>query len=144
MVFTIKKNCRIGVFSFYDKNLIKKELSGIKGIGSFLSSIILKVLKIPNIAICDLTDVDLKKLEIMLKSEIIELPVGLPQWANNSINDKKTYCNTERILKTKEDINRLKKLKSYVGLRHTYGLKVHGQRTRSTGRKKKQIGGGKK
>jgi len=34
----------------------------------------------------------------------------------------------------KEDIEREKRIKSWRGIRHAYGLKVRGQRTRTTGR----------
>ena len=45
-------------------------------------------------------------------------------------------------------MNRLKRIRSYRGIRHERGLKVRGQRTRSTGRRgsvvgvKKKKGGG--
>ena len=43
-------------------------------------------------------------------------------------------------LQIKQDIDRMKKMKSYKGVRHQYGLKVRGQRTKSTGRKGLVVG----
>jgi small subunit ribosomal protein S13 len=47
---------------------------------------------------------------------------------------------SDLVLQTKADIDQMKKMKSWKGIRHTYGLKVRGQRTRTTGRKGKAIG----
>ena len=43
-------------------------------------------------------------------------------------------------LKIKEDIQREMKIKSWRGVRHSLGLKVRGQRTRTTGRKGGPVG----
>jgi small subunit ribosomal protein S13 len=40
----------------------------------------------------------------------------------------------------REDINTMKKIRSYVGIRHERGHKVRGQRTKSTGRKGLTVG----
>ena len=45
--------------------------------------------------------------------------------------------NTDLDLSKDGDIKRMKKVKSYKGLRHTWGLPVRGQRTRSNFRKNK-------
>jgi small subunit ribosomal protein S13 len=43
-----------------------------------------------------------------------------------------------------EDLNRMKKVKSYKGIRHASGHKVRGQRTYSNGRKGLALGVSKK
>jgi small subunit ribosomal protein S13 len=43
-------------------------------------------------------------------------------------------------LLVQEDVNRLKKTRSYKGIRHENGHKVRGQRTSSNGRKGSTIG----
>ncbi|MCK5587977.1 MAG: 30S ribosomal protein S13, partial [Candidatus Lokiarchaeota archaeon] len=43
-------------------------------------------------------------------------------------------------LKTKTDVDLMKKLKTHKGIRHAQGLKVRGQRTRTTGRKGRVVG----
>jgi len=35
---------------------------------------------------------------------------------------------------TKMDVDRMKRIRSWKGIRHMYGLKVRGQHTRTTGR----------
>jgi small subunit ribosomal protein S13 len=43
-------------------------------------------------------------------------------------------------LQLREDINLLRKIRSYRGIRHERGLKVRGQRTKSTGRRGLVVG----
>ncbi len=42
--------------------------------------------------------------------------------------------------KLREDIERMKKIKCHRGLRHFWGLKVRGQKTKSTGRTGRTLG----
>jgi small subunit ribosomal protein S18e len=42
--------------------------------------------------------------------------------------------------KLREDIERLKKIRAHRGLRHFWGLKVRGQKTKSTGRTGRTLG----
>ena len=46
----------------------------------------------------------------------------------------------ELVLTVKQDIERLKRIRCYRGIRHELGLPVRGQRTRSTFRKGKTVG----
>ena len=89
-----------------------------------------------------LSDRDVKKLE-----EIITDPVnnGIPNWLLNRQKDPQTgedlHLLAARLkLKTKTDVDLMKKLKTYKGIRHAQGLKVRGQRTRTTGRKGRVVG----
>ncbi len=47
---------------------------------------------------------------------------------------------TDMELKFREDINLLRKIRSYRGIRHERGLRVRGQRTKSTGRRGMVVG----
>jgi len=47
---------------------------------------------------------------------------------------------SDLVLTIKEDIEREKKIKSWRGVRHSLGLKVRGQRTKTTGRKHAAVG----
>ena len=89
-----------------------------------------------------LSDRDVKKLE-----EIITDPVnnGIPNWLLNRQKDPQTgedlHLLAARLkLKTKTDVDLMKKLKTHKGIRHAQGLKVRGQRTRTTGRKGRVVG----
>ena len=103
-------------------------------------------------AICNYLDMDKnKKAGVLSEKEIkdienlIENPKDFPNWLLNRRKDYDTGENlhliSSKLRLTKEfDIKRLKKLKSYKGLRHSLGLTVRGQKTRSHFRKGRSIG----
>ena len=73
--------------------------------------------------------------------EIIREPVkhGIPTWMVNRQKDLRTGENrhisgTDLEFLTMNDVNRMKRTRSWKGIRHMYGLKVRGQHTRTTGR----------
>ncbi|MGB9959589.1 MAG: 30S ribosomal protein S13 [Candidatus Bathyarchaeales archaeon] len=118
-------------------------LRKIKGISINLANAILKKAGVdPHIRAGFLTEAEVTKIE-----EIIKDPVkyGLPEWLLNRRKDLENGKNThlisaDLILRTKMDIDQMKELKSWRGYRHAYGLKVRGQRTRTTGRAGKALG----
>ncbi len=90
----------------------------------------------------DLIDSEASKL-----NDIIQNPLkyGAPEWLLNRRNDFESGENTHLLIAdldfTKEtDVKRLKKVKSYKGLRHQWGLPVRGQRTKSNFRRNKGKG----
>ncbi|MBS7621805.1 30S ribosomal protein S13 [Candidatus Bathyarchaeota archaeon] len=118
-------------------------LRKIKGISLNLANAILKKAGIdPNMRAGFLTEAEVEKIE-----EIIKEPTkyGLPNWLLNRRKDLETgrdmhLISADLILRTKMDIEKMKELKSWRGYRHAYGLKVRGQRTRTTGRTGKAVG----
>ncbi len=69
----------------------------------------------------------------------------VPSWMLNRQKDLATgqdkhLLGTDILLTFREDINNLKKVRAYRGLRHERGLKVRGQRTKSTGRRGSTVG----
>jgi len=112
-------------------------LTQIRGIGRRLAQGIVKVAEInPDMRIGALSEKDLNKLE-----EIILNPTehGIPDWMVNRKKDLRTgenlhYIGNQLEITVKRDIDRMKRIKSYKGVRHHLGLKVRGQRTKSTGR----------
>ena len=69
----------------------------------------------------------------------------VPGWMLNRQRDvitgqDKHLLGTDILLTFREDINNLKKIRAYRGLRHERGLKVRGQRTKSTGRRGSTVG----
>jgi small subunit ribosomal protein S13 len=81
--------------------------------------------------------------------EIVGLVEGfaeeVPEWLANHQNDFFTGETTHEIgndldLTRRQDINRMKMIDSYKGVRHKRGQKVRGQRTKSTGRTEGTIG----
>ena len=118
-------------------------LRKIKGISLNLATAILKKAGVdPHIRAGFLTEAEIEKIE-----EIIKEPTkhGLPEWLLNRRKDLETgkdmhLISADLILRTKMDIEKMKDLKSWRGYRHAYGLKVRGQRTRTTGRAGKAVG----
>ena len=80
-------------------------------------------------------------------NDIILNPVkyGAPEWMLNRRKDIETGEDTHLLMADldfakEQDIKRMKKCKSYKGLRHQWGLPVRGQRTKSNFRRQKGKG----
>jgi small subunit ribosomal protein S13 len=118
-------------------------LAKIKGISLNLANAITKKAGVnPDKRAGFLTETEIEKLE-----EIIREPTkyGLQSWLLNRRKDpdggKDSHViSSDLVLKTKMDIEQMKDIKSWRGYRHAYGLKVRGQRTKTTGRAGKALG----
>lgn len=118
-------------------------LKEIKGISMSLSNAILRKANVnPDLRVGFLTESDVTKIE-----EIIEDPTkyNIPTWLFNRRKDSETgkdihLTTSELVLKTKNDIEQQKEIRSWRGYRHAYGLKVRGQHTKTTGRAGKALG----
>ena len=112
-------------------------LTQIRGVGRRFAQAIVRVAGIdPTMRIGAIPEKDLNRLE-----EIIMQPIenGIPNWMVNRPKDlrsgeDKHIIGNKLDLSLKNDIDRMKKIKSYKGIRHHQRLKVRGQRTKSTGR----------
>lgn len=112
-------------------------LTQIMGIGRRFAQAIVTVAEIdPKVRIGALSEKDLNRIE-----EIITKPIenGIPNWMVNRMKDLRTGEDYHVIgnrleITVKRDIDRMKKIRSYKGVRHHLRLKVRGQRTKSTGR----------
>ncbi len=85
----------------------------------------------------------LKEEQDKMLENIILNPVkhGIPAWLANRRKDfdsgeNKHLVSSELIFSKREDLKRLNEIKSYRGLRHSWGLTVRGQRTKGTHRGK--------
>jgi small subunit ribosomal protein S13 len=106
-------------------------------------------------SVCIATNADgKKKIGLMADQEIknieefIKQP-KLPAWMLNRRKDPETGLDghltmSNLDLKRREDINLMKRIRSYKGIRHESGQPVRGQRTRSTFRTQKTVGVAKK
>ncbi len=118
-------------------------LAKISGVGINFARAVAKVVGIsPNLRIGMLTDEQVKKIE-----EIINNPEksGIPSFMFNRRKDLETGLDkhlygSDLAIRWKMDIDFLKALKCWRGVRHSLGLKVRGQKTRTTGRKGKTVG----
>jgi small subunit ribosomal protein S13 len=115
----------------------------IKGVSSSLSNAILKKAGVnPDLRVGYLTDSDVAKIEDVIRDPAKH---GIPSWLFNRRKDSETGKDTHLLssdlaLKTKTDIDQAKEIRSWRGYRHAYGLKVRGQRTKTTGRAGKALG----
>ena len=122
---------------------IEHALTDIKGVGLSLSKTICRVLDLDlNSKIGYIADEDVERIE-----SIIEDPKAfdIPTWM---LNRREDYVTGEDIhliesdldMTLRDDLNRMKKTRSYKGRRHEVGLPVRGQRTKSTFRKSATVG----
>ena len=113
-------------------------LASITGVDYNLSRAVLYVAGIDhNSKVETLTEKDIEKIE-----NIIDNPVksGIPSWYVNRRNDyvsgeNRHLTGSDIRLTLRDDINRLRKIRAYRGIRHELGLPVRGQRTKSSFRK---------
>jgi small subunit ribosomal protein S13 len=117
-------------------------LCGIKGIGWRVARVLVASTRVdPNQRMGNLSDEDIEQL----KSAITGVEKRLPQWMLNRRKDiltgeDKHIMGADQVLQLREDVNLLRKIRSYRGIRHERGLKARGQRTRSTGRRGLVVG----
>jgi len=116
---------------------IEEGLARIRGIGPTLARAIVNILDLDRaMRIGYLSDVMVKKIEDVIANP---LKYGIPRWALNRQKDYKTgeyklLIGSDLVLTVREDVERLKRIKCWRGIRHALGLKVRGQCTRTTGR----------
>lgn len=122
---------------------VANALSGVKGVGIALSG-----------ALCTSMNLDLnQKIGYLSDDKITEIEgamrdpkkFNLPDWMLNRRNDYETgetvhLIESDLMMRLRDDLNRMKKVRSYKGKRHEVGLPVRGQRTKSTFRKGTSVG----
>lgn len=112
-------------------------LTTIKGISWAISNVICNSLSLDKkTKIVDLTDEQIKQIEAFMTNP------EFPSFLKNRQKDFDTgidthLCGADLNLRKEFDIKRLKKIKSYKGVRHTAKLPVRGQRTKSNFRPNK-------
>ncbi|RLF24212.1 MAG: 30S ribosomal protein S13 [Thermoprotei archaeon] len=89
----------------------------------------------------ELSDAELRKVEEVIR----KLHEYVPGWFCNRPKDPRTgkdvhLVGSDLVLAVRADVELLKKIKCWRGIRHSLGLKVRGQRTRTTGRTGVTIG----
>ena len=118
-------------------------LTRIKGVSFMFSNAVCCALGLDkDVKVGSLTDEMLEKVEDCLRTPD---KYGVPAWLYNRRKDMETgqdkhLISSDLRLQQEMDIRFLKKIKCYRGIRHALGLKVRGQRTRTTGRKGRTIG----
>lgn len=118
-------------------------VSQVKGIGYNFAKSILDILKIdPNNNVGFLTDSQVVEIEKAMRNPE---SINVPSWFLNRRKDIDSGTNIHLITSdidfyVRNDVEREKGMNSWRGFRHMFGLKVRGQRTRTTGRKGGAVG----
>lgn len=121
---------------------VQYALTGLPGIGRRTAILIARGAGVSPTAILGyLPDEEVAKLD----NSIEKFEDLVPNWMLNrqrniATGQDKHLLGTDILLTFREDINTLKKIRAYRGLRHERGLKVRGQRTKSTGRRGSTVG----
>lgn len=119
-------------------------LRKIRGVGFMFSHAVCTNTGVnPRAKIGALSDAELKSLEEAIKSQASEV---FPAWLLNRRKDPETgnkmhITGTQIDLYRRDDINMMRKMRSYKGIRHQMGQPVRGQRTRSSFRTSKRAVG---
>lgn len=118
-------------------------LADVKGVNYNLANAIVNALKIDNrMKLGALSDRQISEIQDCLKDPT---KIGIPTFILNHRKDPETGIDTHYIgsdldFVLKAEIDREKTLASWRGIRHSLGLKVRGQHTRTTGRKGRAVG----
>ncbi len=118
-------------------------LADLKGVGyNFAQAVVSGAGIDPKMRFGQLSESQIKDIERVLADTS---SLNVPQWAFNRKRDPesgetKQLVGTDLDLALKSDLDRERNIQSWRGVRHGLGLKVRGQRTRTTGRKGKTVG----
>jgi small subunit ribosomal protein S13 len=115
---------------------VRLALTDIKGVGDRIAAALADQADLPREErIGDLEDEEVARIEETVQStdEIV------PDWMRNRRKDVRSGADGHLLSsdlddRHREDLNRLKKIQCYRGVRHQQGRKVRGQRTKSNGR----------
>lgn len=146
----IKYFVRIGTTDLDGTKPVRVALTGIKGVGRHTSSVIARMAQVDEYSALGRLD---EGSVSRLRAAVEQYTSKVPGWMMNRPKD--VYTGESRHLfggdvqlALDEDVNIMRKIRCYKGIRHETGQKVRGQRTKSTGRtgatvgvKKKKEGG---
>ncbi len=119
------------------KKQVHMALTGIKGVGRRAASIFTAKAGVdPYATLGLLPDEQIDALKKVIEGDVSTV---MPVWMLNHRGDMTTgsdlhIMGMDLTMKLREDLDLMKKMRSYKGIRHERGLRVRGQRTRSTGR----------
>ena len=136
---------RIGNTDIPGERTILHGLTKIKGVSVMYANSALRLAGINVEARAgDLSDKDVEKLDNVVKSP---LESGMPEWMVNRRKDLETGEDKHLLggdieFIKDQDIKRMKKAKTYRGMRHAQGLTARGQRTKGNFRRNKGRGPG--
>ncbi|CAM9149704.1 unnamed protein product [Choristocarpus tenellus] len=124
---------------------VQYSLTSIKGVGRRFANLICKKAEVdPNKRAGELTADEIEKLVAII---LTPRQFKIPDWFLNRQKDWKTgkfsQISSQSIdAKLRDDLERLKKIRSHRGIRHYWGVRVRGQHTKTTGRRGKIVAAG--
>lgn len=139
----MKKLVRLANTDIMGDKTVLYGLKKVYGVGLGFSNAVCQTLDVnKNEKIGALSDEKIKEIEQTILDPSSK---GLPNWLYNRKFDIETgkdiHITGPKLKLTKEfDIRRMKKIKSYRGVRHMHGLPVRGQRTQGNFRRGKIVG----
>ena len=115
----------------------------IHGIGINYARAVAKAASVSETALLgNLSDAELQRLEEVMKNPT---KFDIPEWLMNRRKDMETgqsghIVGSDLVLRTKTDVEFMKNIRSWKGIRHGLGLRVRGQRTKTSGRTGRSVG----
>jgi small subunit ribosomal protein S13 len=134
---------RITQMDIEGERKLKSALLKIKGVGKSLSKAFISASGLDADAMVGaMTDEQISKIEDVMKNPA---KYNIPYYMFNRMSDPQTgehrhLVSTDLSFTIKSDIDNLKKMRCYKGVRHELGQPVRGQRTRSSFRTGSQVG----
>jgi small subunit ribosomal protein S13 len=118
-------------------------LTKIKGVGVSMANTIVKIGDLKaDTRLGNLSDAEISKIEDIISDfSKYSIPSRLVNRRKDVESGRDIHLITADLtLRTKNDIDFMKNIKSWKGIRHSLGLKVRGQRTKCTGRTGRSVG----
>ncbi|NLD57746.1 MAG: 30S ribosomal protein S13 [Methanomicrobiales archaeon] len=138
----IKYFVRVGTTDLDGTKSVRVALTGIKGVGRHTSSVITRMANVDEYAqLGRMDDASVDRLRAAVEQYVSKIP----PWMANRPKDVYTgetrhLLGADLTMIRDEDINLMRKIRCYRGIRHETGQKVRGQRTKSTGRTGSTVG----
>ena len=138
----IKYFVRVGTTDLDGTKSVRVALTGIKGVGRHTSTVISRMAKVDEYAALGRLDEDSVN---RIRTAVEQYITTIPTWMANRPKDvytgeTKHLLGSDLTLINDEDVNLMRKIRCYRGIRHETGQKVRGQRTKSTGRTGTTVG----
>jgi small subunit ribosomal protein S13 len=138
----IKYFVRVGTTDLDGTKSVRVALTGIKGVGRHTSAVISRMAKVDEYALLGRMD---EESVDRLRAAVEQYIKNIPQWMANRPRDvytgeTKHLLGPDVGLTLDEDVNIMRKIRCYRGIRHETGQKCRGQRTKSTGRTGSTVG----
>ncbi len=138
----IKYFVRVGTTDLDGTKSVRVALTGIKGVGRHTSSVITRMADVDEYALLGrIDDASVDRIRAAVEQYVSKIP----SWMANRPKDvytgeTKHLLGPDVGLAKDEDVNLMRKIRCYRGIRHETGQKCRGQRTKSTGRTGSTVG----